>query len=365
MRREGRCGRIAAAHNVIRYHAVSSLISRRRALGALSAMAGLVPGLPARAAARVTVAVGGRSAYAFRHLPLTVAAELGFFRLEGVNVTWLEFASDARALRAVQDGVADVGAMGFECTLHPHEGRPAVRSLVLQGRAPQLALAVSARALPHYRSLEDLRRRKIGVCEFGSLSHAMASMALAQAGLRTDEVAFVAVGEGARALSALRSGQVHALSHADPVMARLEQKGEVRVVSDARNLAGAQALFGGQMPGGCLVATPQFLQRQAGEAQALVNAVVHALKWLQTAAPADIVRTVPSDELMGDRGLYLAALARVREAISPDGLMPDGGPETALRALAALDPGIAARRPDLARTFTQDYARKAKQKFSA
>lgn len=347
--------------------AVSSLISRRRALGAMPAMAmaALLPARHARAAMRVTLAVGSRAAYAFRHLPLTVAAKLDFFRAEGVDITWLEFASDALALQAVQDGVADVGAMGYEATLRLREGRPAVRSLVLQGRAPQLALAVSARALPHYRSMEDLRRRRIGVFEFGSLSHAMASMALAQAGLHPDEVDFVAVGEGARALSALRSGQVHALSHADPVMARLEQKGEVRVVNDARSLAGAQALFGGQMPGGCLVATPQFLQKRANEAQALAHGVVHALKWLQTAAPADIVRTVPPEQLMGDRGLYLSALARVREAISPDGLMPDGGPETALRALSALDPAIAARRPDLSRTYTQEFARKAKLKFSA
>lgn len=328
-------------------------------------LAALLPARPARAAMRVTLAVGGRAAYAFRHLPLTVAAQLDFFRAEGVEITWLEFASDTLALQAVQDGLADVGAMGYEATLRPQEGRPAVRSLVLQGRAPQLALAVSARALPHFRSMEDLRRRRIGVFEFGSLSHAMASMALAQAGLRPDEVDFVAVGEGVGALSALRSGKVHALSHADPVMARLEQKGEVRVVNDARSMAGAQALFGGQMPGGCLVATPQFLQRHANEAQALANGVVHALKWLQTAAPADIVRTVPPEQLMGDRGLYLSALARVREAISPDGMMPDGGPETALRVLSAIDPAIAPRRPDLARTYTQEFARKAKQKFSA
>ena len=45
--------------------------------------------------------------------------------------------------------------------------------------------------------------------------------------------------------------------------------------------------------------------------------------------------------------------------------MPEGGPETSLRALSALDPALAARRPDLTRTFTQEFARKAKQKFSA
>lgn len=349
---------------------MDSLSSRRRVLGALSAitMAGLAPGRVARASAsatRVRVAVGGRAAYAFRHLPLSVATRLEFFRAEGADITWLDYADDAQALRAVQEGVADVGAMGFEQTLLAHDGRAAVRSLVLQARAPQLVLAVSVKALPQYRSPADLRRRTIGVCSLGSMAHAMACMALAQAGVPTDDVRFVPVGDGTQAMAALRSGQVQALCHADPVMSRLERRGEVRVVSDARSLAGAHALFGGTMPGSCLVAPVSFLQKRPVEAQALAYGVVHALKWLQTAAPADIVKTVPPDESMGERSLYLAALARVREAISPDGLMPEGGPETSLRALSALDPALAARRPDLTRTFTQEFARKAKQKFSA
>lgn len=350
--------------------AVNTLSSRRHVLGALSAitLAGLVPGHGAHAsapAARLRVAVGGQTAYAFRHLPLRVAMRLDFFRAEGADVSWLDYADDAQALRAVQEGAADVGAMGFEQTLLVHDGRAAVRSLVLQARAPQLVLAVSVQAMPQYRSLADLQRRTIGVCSLGSMAHAMACMALTQAGVHVDDVRFVPVGDGTQAVVALRSGRVQALCHADPVMSRLERRGEVRVVSDARSLAGAQALFGGTMPGSCLVAPVPFLQKRPAEAQALVHGVVHALKWLQTAAPADIVRAVPPDEFMGDRSLYLVALARVREAISPDGLMPEGGPETSLRALSALDPALAARRPDLARTFTQEFARKAKQKFSA
>ena len=119
------------------------------------------------------------------------------------------------------------------------------------------------------------------------------------------------------------------------------------------------------MPGACVLAPALFLQQHAAQAQALVHGVVHALKWLQTAAPADIVKAVPPDGLLAERSLYLASLARAREAISPDGLVPDVGPEAVLRALAVLDPVVAARRPDLSRTYTQEFARKAKQKFSA
>ena len=341
---------------------------RRRTLGAVSALAvaALLPTLRVRASAppaRVRVAVGGGEGYALRHLPLTIATQLDFFRPEGVDVTWLSYPNDALALQAVQDGVADVGAMGFEHAVRSQGRSQAVRSLVLQARTPQLVLAISSRALPHYRTPQDLRRCKIGVNVWGGLAHAMAQGVLEHAGVQ--EVGFVVVGDGAQAVAALRAGKVQALCHGDPAMARLERNRELRVVYDTRSLAGAQAVFGGTLPGSCLVAPPQFLQAHPARAQALADGVVHALKWLQTAAPADVLKVVPTEALMGDRRLFLAALGSVRESVSPDGLVPEGGVQTAARTLALLDPTLDARPSGLAQAYTQEFARKAKQQFSA
>lgn len=349
---------------------MSFSFSRRRTLGAVSALAvaGLLPTLWARAAAppaRVRVAVGGGEGQALRHLPLTVATQLDYFRPKGVDVTWLSYPNDALALQAVQEGVADVGAMGFEQALRSQGRSQAVRSLVLQARTPQLVLAVSTRALLHYRTPQDLRRCKIGVDEWGGLAHAMACRVLEQAGVGTQEVGFVVVGDGVQAVAALRAGKVQALCHGAPVLARLERSRELRMVYDTRSLAGAQAVFGGSLPGSCLAALPQFLQTYPARAQSLADGVVHALKWLQTAAPADIVKVIPAESLMGDRRLFLAALDRVRESISPDGLVPEGGALTAAKTLAMLDPTLDARRSLLARAYTQEFARKAKQQFSA
>jgi NitT/TauT family transport system substrate-binding protein len=226
-------------------------------------------------------------------------------------------------------------------------------------------VGVSTKAMPHYKTLADLRGRKIGVSSPGSSTNMVANMVLARGGLKASDVSFVGVGTGLGALTALRSGQIDAMSNTDPVMTMLEQKGDVRIISDTRTLKGTSEVFGGPMPSGCLYAPAEFVQKNPITCQALANAIVHGLKWLQTAGPSDIIKTVPEGYLLGDRALYLAAFGKVREAIATDGLIPEEGARTAVRALATFDPSIRPERIEIAKTYTNDFARRAKDKFKA
>lgn len=303
--------------------------------------------------ARLTLSFAAKSD--FRYLPLVIADQLGYFRAQGLE---LEIADLAPAM-------ADVVAGSFEQVIRLHDQGQRSQAFVLLNRSPAVSMGISSRALPHYQSLANLRGSRIGVSKLGSLGHITASVVLAQGGLRGSEISFIAVGNGATALAALRSGQIDAICHTEPVMTQLEQRGDVRIIADTRTLKGSREVFGGTLPGACLFASAEFVQKNPTTVQALTDAVVHSLKWLLTAGPSDIIKTVPEAYLLGDRAVYLAAFNKLREVISPDGVMPEDGPRTALRVLAAFDASIKTASIDLGRTYSNLFAKQVPEVFKA
>ncbi len=312
---------------------------------------------------KVAIAVGGKAA--FYYLPLTIAEQLGYFKAEGLDVEIVDFSGGARALQAVLGGSADVVSGAYEHTINLQSKNQFFQAFVLQGRAPAIAIGVSTKTLAGYKTVTDLKGKKIGVTAPGSSTNMVSNLVLSRFGLKADDVSYIGVGTSAGALTAVRSGQIDAISNIDPVMTMLEQKGDVRIITDTRTLKGTQDVFGGPMPAGCLYAPTEFLLKNPNISQAMANAMVRALKWLQTAGPGDIIKTVPESYLLGDRGLYLAAFNKVREAIAVDGLIPEDGTKTAVKALASFDATVKEDKIALAKTFTNEFARKAKEKFKA
>ena len=310
---------------------------------------------------KLTIAVGGKNL--FYYLPLTIAEQLGYFKDEGLQVEIPDFAGGSKALQALVGGSADVVSGAYEHTINMQAKNQIIESFVLQGRAPQIVLAVSTKTMPDYKSLADLKGKKIGVTAPGSSTSMMASYVLAKAGLKPSDVSFIGVGAASGAITAVKSGQVDAIANLDPVITMLQRDKLIKVVADTRTLKDTQAVYGGPMPAAVLYTHAKFVQENPHTTQALANAMVHALRWLTKAGPSDIVKTVPDSYLLGDRALYLAAWERVREAISPDGLMPEAGPATALRMLQTFEDSLKDKPIDLGKTYTNNFARKAAAKY--
>ena len=90
---------------------------------------------------------------------------------------------------------------------------------------------------------------------------------------------------------------------------------------------------------------------------------MRADKWIQGAGPSDIIKAVPESYLLGDRAVYVDAFVAAKGALSPDGMIPEAGAETARRALASVDPEIANAKIDLAAIWTNDFVKRANAKY--
>ena len=333
-------------------------------IGSTTALAALaLPGLASAQALekpKLTIAVGGKNL--LYYLPLTIAESLGYFKDEGLEVNIVDFAGGSQALRAVVGGSADVVSGAFEHTINMQAKGQRLRAFVLQGRAPQIVLGINPKTMPNFKGVADLKGKKIGVTAPGSSTNVMANFVLAKAGIKPNEVSIIGVGAGNGAVAAMRSGQIDAISNLDPVVTLLQRSGDLKIVSDTRIVAEADKVFGGPMPAGCLYAPQAFIDKNPNTTQALANALVRADRWIQKAGASDIVKAVPESYLLGDRAVYIDAFLASQKALSPDGVFPEAGAETARRALASIDPEIAKAQLDLKAVYTNDFAKKAAAK---
>ena len=117
------------------------------------------------------------------------------------------------------------------------------------------------------------------------------------------------------------------------------------------------------MPAACLYAPQAFIDKHPATVQAMANAIVRADKWIQAAGPGDIIKAVPESYLLGDRAVYIDAFVAAKGALSPDGLFPEAGAATAVRALQSVDDTLKDVKFNLAAVYTNDFVKKANAKY--
>jgi len=306
---------------------------------------------------KVALAVGGKSA--LYYLPLTIAEKLGYFKDAGLDVEISDFQGGAKSLQALMGGSVDVVAGAYEHTMRMQQRGQPIIGFTLIGRGMQMAIAVRTDKAASVKSAADVKGFKFGVSAPGSSTHLLLSYWIGKAGLKSTDIVAIGVGAGASVVAGIEKGELDGISQTDPAVSMLEARNAVKVLVDTRTLQGNIDLFGGPMPAACLYAQPDLLTKTPGTAQALSTAIVRANKWLQKAPAEEVAKTVPEQYLLGDRELYKTAFAKVREVYSPDGLMPPGAQEAALKFLAAGDPEIKADQIKLATTWTNEFAQRA------
>ena len=306
---------------------------------------------------QLTLGVGGKSA--LYYLPLTICERLGYFKEQGLDVTIEDFRGGAQSLQALVGGSVDVVTGAYEHTIRMQAKGQDIRAVIELGRFPGIAVGLRKDRAPAYKSAADLKGTKIGVTAPGSSTHFFVMYLMSKAGLAPSDASYIGVGAAASAVAAMKRGEIDALSNVDPMITRLEQDGDIKIIADSRTEEGTRAIFGGSNPAAVLYLKHQFAQSNPNTVEALVNAFYKTLKWLDKATPDEIAATVPEEYFLGDKALYLAAVKANKQVYSLTGLVAPAGMQSSADMLTAFDPELKAAKVDLSRTFEDRFVRKA------
>jgi NitT/TauT family transport system substrate-binding protein len=311
---------------------------------------------------KLTIAVGGKGL--FYYLPLTIAERLGYFKDEGLEVTIADFPGGAKALQSLVGGSADLVSGAYEHTINMQAKGQMIRSVVVQGRYAGIVLGLTKERAAQYRSPADLKGLKVGVTAPGSSTNIFVNALLAKAGLKPDAVSIIGVGAGAGAVAAVQKRQVDAMANLDPVVNLLEVSGDMVAKVDTRTLEDQKALYGADYAAGVIYSREDFIQKNPRTVQAVVNAMVRALRWIQKATPEQIVATVPPEYYGDQKAMYRVALGKNFASFSPDGQMNMAAAQNVYAMLKTFEPSVqAAGKIDLARTFDNRFVAEALKRY--
>lgn len=301
------------------------------------------------------IMVGGLSKQIY--LPNMLTQQLGYFKDEGLNVTLIDEASGQSSEDEVIAGQVDAGSGSYNHTIELQAAGKKMEDVVQLTVAPGEAEIVSAKEANQIHSFADLKGKNLGVTELGSGTQTLTTVMLQKAGITPDQVHFIPVGAGDTFIAAMQQGRIDAGMTTEPTISRLVSSGVGKVLADLRSPDLTQQALGGPYPFICVFMSNDYVNAHKDAVQKMVNAYVKTLKWIHSHSAQEIADKMPADYYAGDKAAYVAALQNQLAMFSPDGTMPQGGPEFVL----STEPSdVKGKNIDLNQTYSNDFAKAAK-----
>jgi len=305
----------------------------------------------------LALAVGGRTLVAY--LPLTIADRLGFFKKHGLSVEINDFAGGAKALEALVGGSADVVCGAYEHTILMQAKGIKITAIALQNDSFGLVVGLQKKLAATYKGPKDLKGLKIGVTAPGSASALGLGLLLAKGNLTLNDVSVIGVGGGARAVTAMTSGQLDGMANFDPVISMLERDGSMTTIVDTRKEGDLQDLYSGAYAASAFYMSASFIKANPNTTEAFVAAISDALAWIAKASTDQIIAAVPPEYYGGDRDLYRTVVDKNRARFSKDGRISMTAASNVLRIIGESNPAVRKAKIDLAQTFDNSFLEKA------
>ena len=308
------------------------------------------PGPPAK----VRIIVGGLNKQIY--LPNKLTEALGYFTDQNLDVDVIdEGVSGVTTENAVLAGNADLGSGAYDHTIELQAAGKNLTEVLVMDQSPGEFVLYSKRVADRIKSAKDWKGLNAGVTSIGSGTHTLMRAIAAKAGLQVSDVTYVTAGAGDTFISAMTRGTIDIGITTQPTVLRMVKSGDAVVGVDMSKPEDTRTALGGDWPFISLYGKSDWVAQHKDAVQRVVNAYVKTLKWIQTHTAEEIADKMPSDYYVGDKAGYTQALKDSLKTFSPDGRMPQGAPDFALKTHQLFNETVRRATIDLSKTYTNEF----------
>ncbi len=241
------------------------------AISALSLSASL-----AQAQTPIKIMVGGIDKQIY--LPAKLAAQLGFFKEQGLDVELFNSTSGSQAATALLAREVQ-GVVGFyDHTIDLQSKGKFITSVVQFAVAPGEVVLVKAADADKLKDPANWKGQALGVTGLGSATDFLTRALAAKAGLKVQDYTLVPVGAGDTFLAGMQQGKIVSGMTTEPTVARAVKAGTAKVGIDLRTPEATRAALGGDYPAACLYMDRAWMEANKETAQKVVNVMVKTLE---------------------------------------------------------------------------------------
>jgi NitT/TauT family transport system substrate-binding protein len=331
---------------MVRHHSRS--LACALAFGAVLASSGA-----ALAEDKITIIVGGMEKQIY--LPAVLTQQLGYFKDEGLDVELLNSRAGVEAENELIAGAVQ-GVVGFyDHTVDLQAKGKYIQTIVQFSQAPGEVEMVSSKLADQIKSPADFKGQTLGVTGLGSSTDFLTQYLAVRGGLKAGDYTLLPVGAGNTFIAAIKQEQIGAGMTTEPTIAQLLKTGDAQILVDMRTPEKTVAALGGPYPAASFYVQSSWAESHKEEAQKLANAFVKTMHYISSHSAEEIATLMPKDYYVGDKDSYVRGLAEGKAMFTPDGRMPDGGPQTVLKVLQAFSKNVQGKEIDLSKTYTTEF----------
>jgi len=311
------------------------------------------------APAKVSIMVGGLNKQIY--LPNKLTEALGYFAEQNLTVDLIDEPSGKDTTVEVVAGNVDFGSGSYDHTIDIAAAGKSITMVALLLQEPGEFVMVSKQKADTIKSPKDWKGASAGVTSIGSGTHTLMRVMALKAGLKIEDVNYVAAGAGDTFIAAMKQGKIDVGITTQPTVLRMQKTGDGLLLVDLSKVETTRAALGGDYPFISVFARADYIAAHKDITQRVVNAYVKTLKWIGSHTPLEIAEKLPADYYGGDKDGYVQALKDSMGMFSPTGKMTAGAPEFELGLLKQFNDNVI-KNPniDLSKTYTDEFVNAAK-----